>query len=92
MAAKWIEQLIESPNVAANDTNRHFAVMLLARKTGDRYRDIPENARASAVDWLSANDASDAIVHLVQNVAELDAEQQSSAFGESLPSGLSLRS
>jgi len=83
----WIERLLEEPF----DTQLAFVMMLLARRTRDRYRDIPDPLRARVVDWLSA--VADAPPHfrdLVENGGALDSEEQSRAFGESLPRGLRL--
>jgi hypothetical protein len=87
VATRWLEALQAQPNPDAQTT---FAVVQLARKTGDRYRDVSERAREDVLDWLADQKASDHAQQLVREGGALDAEEQSRAFGESLPKGLRL--
>ena len=41
--------------------------MQLARRTDDRYRDLPEKLRREAADWLTALDAPRHFVELVRD-------------------------
>lgn len=86
-AVAWLEELfkVESP-----DAQTVFAVVQLARKTGDRYRDIPDRARQETLAWLQDQNAAEHTLKLVREGGALDAEEQSRAFGESLPKGLRL--
>jgi molecular chaperone DnaK (HSP70) len=84
-AAAWLAQLMAFD---FDDPMSHLAVMQLARKTEDRYRDIPEKARRQAVDWLFQHGASRHFVDLVQSAGSLEADEQGMVFGESLPKGL----
>jgi molecular chaperone DnaK (HSP70) len=65
-----------------------FAAVLLARRTGDRYRDISDSTRKHVVNWLTAASAPAHFVNLVKEGGRLEAEEQRTAFGESLPRGL----
>ncbi len=65
-----------------------LAVMQLARRTGDRYRDLPEKLRAKVLDWLAANQAPAHFLELVRSGGRLDREEQGIVFGEALPKGL----
>jgi hypothetical protein len=65
-----------------------FAAVLLARRTGDRYRDISDATRKHVLDWLTAASAPAHFVNLVKDGGHLEAEEQRTAFGESLPRGL----
>ena len=67
-----------------------FAVMQLARRTGDRYRDLPDDAREDAAAWLSGHAAGEHLVELVRGGGELEAAERGQMFGESLPRGLRL--
>lgn len=67
-----------------------LAITLLARKTGDRYRDLAAADRRRAVEWLTAHDAPTHYRQLVEEGGRLDAEEQGRVFGESLPVGLRL--
>jgi len=87
VAERWLEELfkLETP-----DAQTTFAIVQLARKTGDRYRDISETSRREVLDWLNQRPAAEHAIHLVRDGGTLDAEEQSRAFGESLPKGLRL--
>lgn len=69
---------------------RQLAVMQLARRTGDRYRDLPEPTRQRVVNWLTATGAPEHYVTLVETGGELEDRETSLVFGESLPVGLRL--
>jgi len=67
-----------------------FAAMLLARKTGDRDRDINEALRARVAERLRSAGASPAWMQMVEEVSELGEADERQSFGESLPPGLRL--
>ncbi len=69
-----------------------LAVMQLARRTDDRYRDLPERVRREAVDWLSLEKAPPHFIELVRAGGALDGDEQGLIFGESLPKGLRISS
>lgn len=83
-AAKWARELIQ---LGSDDPQIVMAVMQLARRTQDRYRDIDEGARRAIVEWLKPRAASH-LIELVTTGGELQADEQGRAFGESLPKGL----
>jgi hypothetical protein len=68
-----------------------FAVVNLARRTGDRYRDLPDDQRHAVVSWLTDRRASEHAIKLVREGDELAADEQDKIFGEALPKGLRLR-
>jgi hypothetical protein len=86
-AGEWVERLI-GPRHTTSD--RQLAVMLLARRTGDRYRDVEEPLRNRVVNWLSATGAPEHFVTLAESGGELEDREASLVFGESLPIGLRL--
>jgi molecular chaperone DnaK (HSP70) len=86
--ARWIEKMLE---FAGRDPIDQFVLVNLARRTGDRFRDIDESLRRRVLEWLSAHAASEHAKMLVQEGGQLDAEEQVRVFGEALPKGLSLR-
>jgi hypothetical protein len=65
-----------------------LAVMQLARRTDDRYRDVPEKLRRKVIRWLGDGGAPEHFVELVRDGGALDAEEQGLVFGEALPKGL----
>ncbi len=87
-AAQWIEKLLD---YEATDAMSQFAVVQLARRTDDRYRDIPEPLRDRLLAWLQSAGAAPHASDLVRTAGQLDAEEQARVFGESLPKGLRIR-
>jgi molecular chaperone DnaK (HSP70) len=67
-----------------------FAVMQLARRTNDRYRDIGDEVRERVSGWLDVNSAPPHYLQLVSMGGELEEEEAGLMFGESLPRGLRL--
>ena len=65
-----------------------LAVMQLARRTDDRYRDLSEKLRREAADWLASSAAPRHFIELVRDGGALDSDEQGLVFGESLPKGL----
>jgi hypothetical protein len=86
-AGRWLKQLIDS---FGGDPAGPLAVMQLARKTEDRYRDISPKQRDAAMAYLNREDAPAHFILLVQSGGSLDREEQGLVFGESLPKGLRL--
>lgn len=84
-AAQWAKQL---QSIETRDAALPFALMQLARRTGDRYRDLPDTTRNEIAQWLEARQAPAHLIQLVREVGSLDVEEQQRAFGESLPRGL----
>jgi molecular chaperone DnaK (HSP70) len=87
-AAAWLEKLLEYGDT---DAMSQFAAVQLARRTDDRYRDIPEPLRDRVLAWLQDASASPHAINLVRTAGQLDAEEQTRVFGESLPKGLRIR-
>lgn len=93
-AASWLSGLLDLARPTAASQQRTidpFAVVQLARRTDDRYRDLSNDLRQWAIDWLTDNDGSDHAIQLVRDGGELDSEEQNRVFGEALPSGLRIR-
>jgi molecular chaperone DnaK (HSP70) len=67
-----------------------FAAAHLARKTGDRTRDIDEPLRAQVLQKLAAAGAPASWSAQVRDVVELDQETSTRMFGDALPPGLKL--
>ncbi|MEW4566070.1 Hsp70 family protein [Bremerella sp. JC770] len=87
IAAKWLTAITTQKTTDRADL---LAVMQLARRTDDRYRDLPEDARHDAAAWLEQQNAPEHWVRIVREGGQLDEEEQSQIFGESLPTGLTL--
>ncbi|BCQ25212.1 Hsp70 family protein [Caballeronia sp. NK8] len=67
-----------------------FAAVQIARMTGDRSRDLPDEARAAVVQRLEAMGAAHAWTAMVRETVELDRADVGRVFGETLPAGLKL--
>ncbi|MFL9953778.1 hsp70 family protein [Paraburkholderia nemoris] len=67
-----------------------FAAVQIARMTGDRSRDLPEDVRHAVVRKLEAANAPRAWITMVSETVELDDADEGRVFGESLPAGLKL--
>ena len=87
IAAEWLASLLKLHHDTPMDK---LAVMQLARKTDDRYRDLPEASRNNALEWLTETDAPPHFAELLRSAGQLDTEEQGRVFGESLPKGLSI--
>ncbi len=85
VVSEWLEQLTEFRH---DDPMALLAVMQMARRSDDRYRDLDEKPRAKVLRWLSAHDAPQHYVELVESGGRLDGEEQGLIFGEALPQGL----
>lgn len=86
-AGQWLDQML---NLKEGEPTDELTVMQLARRTDDRYRDIPPNQRTRVLDWLEDRQAEGHFATLVRDGGRLDAEEQGRVFGESLPKGLRL--
>ena len=85
VAAEWLKRLMDA---IPGDADGWLAIMQLARRTGDRYRDLPEKRRDAAVAWLRRGGAPAHFADLIRDVGSLDDQEQGLVFGESLPKGL----
>jgi len=70
------------------NTERQLSVMQLARRTDDRYRDLPEKLRTEAIDWLTIEKSPSHFIDLLRVAGRLDTDEEVLVFGESLPKGL----
>jgi hypothetical protein len=91
IVASWIEQLLtlDEPNPNSHEAAAYsFTLSLLARRSGDRHRDITDELRGRVIDRLAKLRAREHLIRLVSEVTVLDRVEQQIAFGESLPAGL----
>jgi hypothetical protein len=86
-AGTWLKRLTDS---FGGDPAGQLAVMQIARKTDDRYRDLPPKQRGLAAAYLRKENAPGHFIALVETGGTLDREEQGLVFGESLPKGLRL--
>ena len=88
-ASEWLNKLLSLP-VESTDALAHAAVQL-ARRTGDRERDLPPVDRDRLAGWLNHVENGKRYRELMENPeTSLVRQEQAWVFGEELPSGLVL--
>ena len=86
----WIERVLEAPWARASAVA--LALAQMARRTGDRARDIDDSLRARVAERLEAAPESRSLARWVLEVTEIDAREQALVMAESLPAGLRIAS
>jgi molecular chaperone DnaK (HSP70) len=87
-AGRWLAELMQLDWKRIEPAG--FAAAHLARKTGDRTRDIDEALRVQVLQRLAATGAPPGWSALVRDVVELDQDSSMRMFGDALPPGLKL--
>ena len=85
VADEWLGKLLTS---AGSHAAESLAVMQLARRTDDRYRDLREARRQEVIRWMSSVSAPEHLIDLVRKSGQLDSEEAGRVVGEALPKGL----
>ncbi len=93
-AEKWIEGLMEiGPEIAGPAAKSlGSGIAQMARKTGDRIRDLSPEFAAQVADWMREQGYPEEEIRVIEKVIPLARQEESAIFGESLPSGIVLRS
>jgi hypothetical protein len=87
--AGWLENLLSSGLQPSAELGQ--AIVQLARRTGDRERDLPQQDLERALHWLERLSDAQRFIKPLRNVLPaIDEREQSWIFGESLPAGLVL--
>ena len=89
-AQDWLAQVAVIVPDWASQEAAAFAVAQIARATGDRARDLPEDLRMRIAEQLQAAQAAPSWAAMVREVTMLDEADQRRVFGEALPPGLVL--
>ncbi|MGV3774124.1 MAG: Hsp70 family protein [Verrucomicrobiales bacterium] len=87
VAAGWIHRLTSDFNKLDGVA---FAVTQMARFAGDRARDLTENQRSQALQFLETKNVSPAWVKMVRELVRLEKADESRVLGDTLPAGLQL--
>ena len=87
-AGRWITQIIKHP-WKKND-QVYFPVAEMARKTGDRTRDLEPGLADTVINWLQDQQAPPGLVKMVREKTPRAAADRNQQFGEKLPMGLVL--
>ncbi len=85
--AGWIESLLTTNWRKPRPVGQ--ALVQLARKTGDRARDIEPGLIERIIEWIHENElAGETPLRYLKEVVPIAGKEQNAVFGESLPSGL----
>jgi hypothetical protein len=87
----WLDAIL--PFEAGHESERlawAFCLAQLARCSGQRAIDVDDNHRRSVLNALRSHSAPRHWIRMVEEVTQLEGEEQSQMFGESLPIGLRL--
>ncbi len=88
--SSWIETILSqtwhNPKPAGN------ALTQLARKTGDRMRNLDSPIIDSIIDWMSQYEFLIPNIKFLKEVISMTKQEESAIFGETLPSGILLHS
>ncbi len=88
-AVAWVETLL-AMNLQPTE-HLAYCLVLLAQRTGDRVRDVPDDTREQILRWLAQLPNADRFRELLMNAeSSLDQAEQEWILGESLPVGLVL--
>ncbi|MDM8549343.1 hypothetical protein QUF72_04660 [Desulfobacterales bacterium HSG2] len=85
----WIETILSQE--WSNPKPAGTALAQMARKTGDRMRDIDPSLRERVIDWLSEYDFPRSHIKILEKVVPMAKQEETTIFGESLPAGLRVR-
>jgi molecular chaperone DnaK (HSP70) len=85
-ASEWLNALFDAH--AQNAEGALFAIVQLARLTGDRSRDVDDDVRSRAVAAVRAAAAPPSWERLLSEVVAMEAADQARVFGDTLPAGL----
>jgi len=88
VASGWLEALLRLDWKKAEGAS--FAAAQIARRTGDRARDLPDDLREQVAQRLAAAGAPATWVAMVREVGELTTQDEMRVFGDTLPAGLRL--
>jgi molecular chaperone DnaK (HSP70) len=84
--SRWIEHLLETP--WKNPRSAGIAIAQMARKTGDRARDVDQDLIDKITSWMPTDDDLRAHRKYLEKVVGMEKQEESTIFGESLPSGI----
>jgi DNA-K related protein/Hsp70 protein len=87
IAGAWLKALLELPAFTAATAS---AIVLIARRTDDRSRDIEDSIREQAISRLTALGIAEETVQLLSKYVPPERVDAVRSFGESLPPGFQL--
>jgi molecular chaperone DnaK (HSP70) len=87
--AGWIESLMEPE--WRNLKPVWNAVSQMARKTGDRVRDLDPERVNRVLEWMAVTDCPEPLKEPLIRVVPIQKQEENTIFGESLPTGIKIR-
>ena len=91
VAQRWLDAILGfEPSHESEHTSWAFCLSQLARRSGQRALDVDDSHRQSVQTLLRSLDIPAHWCRMVEEVSELENEEQSQMFGDSLPIGLRL--
>jgi hypothetical protein len=88
---RWLDAILPfQPSHESERMSWAFCLTQLARRTGQRVLDVDDSHRHSVLATLQSLRVPEHWARMVEEVSELESEEQSQMFGESLPIGLRL--
>ena len=85
-ASEWLNLLLDAQQ--RNVEGALFAIVQIARLSGDRLRDLDDELRMRALDALRTSGSPDSWQRLLLEVVAMETADQARAFGDTLPAGL----
>ncbi|QTA90094.1 Hsp70 family protein [Desulfonema magnum] len=86
--SSWIETILSRD--WGNPKPVGTALVHMARKTGDRVRDIDVSMTDRIIDWLSEHDLLNSHEKMLKEIVPMAKHEENTIFGDSLPSGIVL--
>lgn len=85
----WIEKILDAH--WRNPKPVAAALAQMARRTGDRTRDVDDTLIQRIIAWMPDEDAYKAHARYLKQIIPLEKQEETALFGESLPAGIVLR-
>ena len=87
----WIKKLVKNTTGRAADRAVIAALAGMARKTGDRTRDIDQDLREFLIEQFEKSSAGQEYLNMVKKETAIESIEEQKLFGESLPRGIVLK-
>ncbi len=86
--SQWIDSILKIP--WGNPRPVGIALAQMARRTGDRTRDVDELVVRRIIQWMGQDNYFSPHRRYLEKIVPIDRQEESAIFGESLPAGLVL--
>ncbi len=86
---KWINRIMKISWRESDPVDS--MVSMMARRTGDRTRDIDYENVQKIVEWLRSRNAAEHLIRVIEEKTDIADREKNAQFGEKLPSGFILK-